>query len=458
MGFIERYNLDDINDTLFVDGVGGGGGTLPGGGNPKLTSGGSTKGNTLPDVNLSDRENPDSNDKKSDTIILSIVSETTEGKSGGTILINGVPLEGQAPKEYAISKLELFTSGRKTITMSKQGYQSNQRYEVSVVPVGDNSKDDITLLQDENDPTNILGLQNLKLEVKYYEGSVEKPFRVLNGSFIPLSFILVKDSKPKGEGKSKLNVTLDGPSTSVIITTDTDNGFLERGTEIFDGKLGSKFFIKTANPKLYRISKIVVTDNNNQTETLTAGQTESLSTEIVLTRELSVEITSHRLVKQKIRKPMIKLVSNISQTYNKNEKTDIPLIVEKNDAVRAISVIIGNEIIEFDNLKSGKYAGINIPYTMVEKIGRYNIKLFPYSISELQKGKKDENVKSYDELPKVSLSDRPQPSPTKTTEVVPPKSSTVSTPNPQESTIRRGPGNIKPNNKGGGPNYRQNLL
>lgn len=458
MRFIERYNLDEVNQltndsTLSNDGVSGGGGSLPGGGNPKLKNDITSTGNKLPDT-----KPKDDNVSKSDSIILSVISETTEGNSGGTILINDIPLEGQAPREYKISKSELFTSGKKTITISKQGYQSNQRYEISVIPFENTQLNEVTLLQDETNPANVLGLQNLQVDVKYYEGDVEKPFRLLKGNFIPLSFILVKDSKPKNKGKANLKVTLNGPSTSVIMTNNNESGFLENGTEIFDNTIGSKFFIKTANSKLYRISKIIVTDNNGQTETLSAGQTESLSTEIVLTRGLSVEITSHKLVRRKNRKPMIKLVSKISQTYNKNEKTDIPLIVEKNDAVRAISVIIGNEIIEFDNLKSGKYAGINIPYTMVEKIGQYNIKLFPYSISELQKGKKDENVKSYDELPKVNLSDRPQPSSTKTTEVVPPKSSTVSTPNLQESTIRRGSSNIKPNNKGGGPNYRQNLL
>jgi hypothetical protein len=446
MPFIEKYYLDNLNSdsTLRVSDS-----------NPQGGGVGAPRKPVLIDGNTDDKPVVNSVNK-SDDVIISIVTETTEGKGGATILVDGVPLEGQAPKEYSIKKSELFTVGKKVITVNKTGYSTNQRYEFSVTPYGDTRLDDVTLLQDEFDKSNILGVENLKLDIKYFEGDEERPYRKISGNFIPINFILKKDSIKTDSSKVNLEVLLSGPDLSVLLTSNGESEFLEKGSELYTDKLGTKYFIKSANTKLYRISKIIVTDKNNKSETLVAGNDESLSTEIVLNRDLKVEILSHRLVKVSTRRPMIKLKSNPAQTYNINEKNDIPLVIEKNDAVRAISVIIGNEIIEFDNLKKGKYVGINLPHSMVEKLGQYQIKIFPYSISELQEGKKDTNVEKYEDLPDVTLSDRPRPQETKVVETKPTQN-IVSTPISQNTRITPPQGSGR-GSSGGSTNYKQNML
>ena len=379
-----------------------------------------------------------SNDESANEIIINILAQIPGGDGRATILNNGIPLEGTTPKRYSIKKTDLFERGPQTLELRKFGYISDEKYIFKVDTKSDNplKVDQVQILQDDKNPENTIGLDKLIVTIEKVVGDSRSEFVLENGNFTSLSFNLLKvrdtgvditlPEENASVDSSTMTISLDGPDASVKITSNGESDFLEKGGDEIKGKYGTKFFIESSSPKLYRISQIVITDALGKQELITAAGDQSVSTEIVLTGNTRVQVSSKRLVKVQNRKPIIRLKSANVKTYNINDKNDIPLIIEKNDAVRAISVIIGDEILEFDNLKKGQYVGIELPHRLIEKIGQYNIKLFPFSIAELSKGEKEKDVTPYDNLPDVDISEVPSPRP-----FVP-----VETPTPIETSIR----------------------
>jgi hypothetical protein len=399
MAYIERYYLDSLNEGIQFDQTGlpnsidetvfrtdpssgGGGGGVQ---NTSVGRGGSGGGTTS--------SNENTNVANADEYVIQIrASFPNKVSVGGTVYVNNIPLPNVTPNNYKVKLTTLFNQGPQTIEVKKGNYSTNEKYILSVVPAGDDGIDDITLLQDDATKA-ILGVNKLKLNIERYEDNVKKPFFVLGGTTITLPFTLTKGVVPvKPTNTNTVSINLIGPDSSVVITANNEDDFLDSGEETFTENTDTKYFIKSPNTTLYRISEVVVTDSDGNSETLTAGAAESISMELNITKDLTLTILSQRVVKKKILKPLIKLKSAPTKKYNINDKSDIPLIVEKNDDVVAISMVIGSEILEFDNLAPGRFVGIKIPHRLIESIGKYNIKLFPYSISELQNGKKNTNI------------------------------------------------------------------
>jgi hypothetical protein len=384
MAYIEKYYLNSLNDGMLNQDITDVGDNQLGedGINDKTGGGGGT---------ISSNEN--TNVANADEYVIQIrASFPNKVSVGGTVYVNDIPLPNVTPNNYKVNLTTLFNQGPQTIEVKKGNYNTNEKYILSVVPAGDDGIDDIKLLQD--DVTNsILGVNKLKLNIERYEDNVKKPFSVLEGTTITLPFTLTKGVVPtKPTSTNTVAINLIGPNSSVVINSNNEDDFLDSGEEIFKENTDTKYFIKSPNTTLYRISEVIVTDGDGNSETLTAGAAESISMELNITKDLTLTILSHRVVKKKILKPLIKLKSAPTKKYNINDKSDIPLIVEKNDDVVAISMVIGSEILEFDNLAPGRYVGIKIPHRLIESIGKYNIKLFPYSISELKNGKKNTNI------------------------------------------------------------------
>jgi hypothetical protein len=405
MAYLERYYLENINNPNgllpFDDngqnyyqnpdgngeeyfGGGGGGGASTGGGISTPTEDLDTTATNLPTA--------------ADDYIVRITTQFPDARpQASTVYLNGIPLPNTTPKDYTIKLSELFTNGPQEFEVRKGKYITNQKYVLSVVPFGDNKLDDITLLEDvETNRPN--GVNQLQLDIKYYEDGQLKPYTTArNGTLIQLPFTLYK--KPveiiKDELK-ELTINLIGPDSSVQFITPDEDELLDSGEDVYEEKLGTTISFKSPNTSLYRISEVTITDDEGNTEKLTAGKSESVSMEILLSRDLKLDIVTKNVIKKEVLKPVIRIKGNPLKKYNINDKTDIPIIVEKNDDVKVISLIIGDEILEFDSLTKGKYQGITIPSRLVDKIGTYNVKLIPYSISELLAAKKNTEVK---ELP-----------------------------------------------------------
>lgn len=404
MAYLERYHLQDINRNqdglLGFDEQIGGGGIDRQGEDVLIDAGGGGGGGSRTNPNdLDTTTTLRDNTANTDEYTVRITAEYGDSPSGAaTVYLNGFPLPNQTPNEYKVKLSDLFTTGPQTFEVKRDKYTTNQKYILNVVPFGDNSIDDITLLEDVAN-RRIDGINQLSLDVQYFEGDEKKPFRLLNktGGLVNLPFILYK--KPveiiKDELK-QITFTLNGPDSSVQVITPDEDELLDSGVEDFEEKKGTKFILKSPNTTLYRITEVTITDDEGISEKLTAGKYESVSVEINLTKNLTVDIITKNVIKKTVVKPIIRLKGNPLKNYNINDKTDIPVIVEKNEAVKAISLIIGDEILEFDTLTKGQYQGIQIPSRLIDKIGTYNIKLVPYSISELLTAQKDREEK---ELP-----------------------------------------------------------
>jgi len=405
MAYLERYHLQNINNPNgllpfddngqynnqnpdeFIEeyfGGGGGGGASTGGSSTTPTEDLDTTATNLPTAN--------------DEYIVRITSQFPNAKGmPSTVYLNGIPLPNTTPNDYNVKLSELFTSGPQTFEVKRDKYTTNQKYVLSVVPIGDTSIDDITLLEDV-DTRRIDGVNQIELDIKYYEDGQIKPYTLpRSGTLIELPFTLYK--KPveiiKDELK-ELTINVIGPDSSVQVITPDEDDILDSGEGVYEEKLGTTILFKSPNTSLYRISEVTITDAEGNTEKLTAGKSESVSMEISLSRDLKLDIVTKNVVKKQVLKPVIRIKGNPLKKYNINDKTDIPIIVEKNDDVKVISLVIGDEILEFDSLTKGKYQGITIPSRLVDKIGTYNVKLIPYSISELLAAKKNTEVK---ELP-----------------------------------------------------------
>ena len=69
-----------------------------------------------------------------------------------------------------------------------------------------------------------------------------------------------------------------------------------------------------------------------------------------------------------------------ARTYNINSKAGVPIVVRKNFDVKVITVIVGENVYEYDSLDEGDIAGITIPHAAFRGIGQYSIKIYPFSL------------------------------------------------------------------------------
>ena len=301
------------------------------------------------------------------------------------MLVNGRPQGVSTPGIIRISKSELFTNNlRNTITIEKNGYTSNERYEVFITSLTEIPLQDVGLIVDENN--NFTNINNIDIRVAYYVDNVLTEFN-FNSELITLNFNLTRAIKEDSDER-KLTTVLTGDNESVILERIRDGERLpisDTTTERVDKK-GTRYVLKSVDPTIYRVGAIRLTVDG-KTESLFADEGENLTTEITLNNNVQVEVISQRLVLQERIQPRIRVLDEAPRTYNKNEPSGIPILIYRNsvEVVKAVSVIIGEQMFEFDNLGDGRKFVINLPAAAFENLGSYRIKIFPYSISELEK-------------------------------------------------------------------------
>ena len=57
------------------------------------------------------------------------------------------------------------------------------------------------------------------------------------------------------------------------------------------------------------------------------------------------------------------MVNADPRTYNINDKSGVPLLIQKNEDVQAITIIVGDDILEFDDLDDDDVIGFYCIYT-----------------------------------------------------------------------------------------------
>ena len=271
-----------------------------------------------------------------------------------------------------------------TIKVGKSGYNSNQYYTIELDGAGS------TVIKNRllGRP---LGLTATTVVLKYYVGDKLQSTQTLTESNSKtLEFKLNKVSVSPTEEVSTytLGIFVSGKSAPVSVLKNglkSAQFFPTIGKSNYQDVAGTTYKITSSDLSLYRITQIEISSTAESLQPLIAKPNESLEFDITLNSDYSVSILTEE-VKQQIpaANPQIKLLKSDARTYNINSKLGVPIAFEKNADVKAVTVVIGDDILEFDKLESGPIGGITIPHKVFQKIGKYGVQIFPFSLSDYE--------------------------------------------------------------------------
>jgi len=229
------------------------------------------------------------------------------------------------------------------------------------------------------DITETLGLSSTVIRVKYYVNDLE----VIGSITQNLSFNLKQTLVEITPTLYNFNVNVNGFGNSVrVVKNGKVEFFPDNGSTPYSDLIGTTFNIESANPSLYRITQIQV----NSSTPIVANANESLTYSVKLVANTNVSILSELVPSTKpALNPTITLLKNQTITYNINSKLGVPIGFTKNADVKAVTVIVGEDILEFDDLQEGDIAGITIPHSVFKNIGQYGAKIFPFSLNDYEK-------------------------------------------------------------------------
>ena len=371
-GFDEQEGYDNQNqnenfggggipggEDVFIDAGGGGGG------------GGSSSGGSV----------------ATPTTTNTFVFTITSNESGFTTSVNNVTVPTN--KSVRISRESLATED-KLIKIAKTGYKCDEYYIVTMVD------DDLPLIKNIKVSDTPLGISNKDIVLrKFVNGEEQLPVSIKNTTSSTLSFNLTIGEVGVGTEKNKIKFLIgdvEGAPVSVVKNSKSSAEFFPTtGESEYEDVKGTKYLIRSADTTLYRISGMVITNDSNQPKVLEANSGETLETTITLNSDYEISISLEKVpVPDDELDPQISLVKTDPRKYNINEKSGVPLLIQKNEDVQAITIIVGDDILEFDELDDSDIIGITIPHRVFNKIGQYNIKLFPFSFDDYENQVREE--------------------------------------------------------------------
>jgi len=346
-------------DYLIDDGIGGGG------------SGGGTGGGTGGGLD--------------NTNVNTYVFTITANLEGFTTTVNGDVQP--TPQSVRITKDSLINKPKK-IEVSKKGHTTQECYVISMV-------DDDTPIIDNG--SNKLGLNQKVVQLQKYNGDimVGSPLPLLGGTgrlIFTLNQAIISDEPVLH--KIQFNISGKGSPVS-ILKNGTKNAefFPTVGETNYRDISGTTYKIRSSDSKLFRITDMVITKAGASFKELKAEPNESLEALITLNATYIVSITTERIEPvQPALNPIISLVKDEERRYNMNTKAGVPLLIQRNSDVKAITLIIGDDVMEFDELGDDNIIGITIPETSFKKIGKYEVKLFPFSFEDYENSIREENT------------------------------------------------------------------
>ncbi len=313
----------------------------------------------------------------------------TSNIKGASISINGTYTGKTTPAQINITKSSLIDGGNKTITISKNGYSTNEKYIISL----DTNGQQLVRNPDLDNEFGNLGVTEIKC--KYYVNNTEIS-KVIYGSPKVLGFSnlsLFDDSIDDTSELFEFKVNLSGirQGNPIVIQKNdfkTAEFFPKIGITEYSDIAYSKYQIKSVDTTLYRITKITYDGDIGSVPLVPAeaGDNESLSLTIKLRHNITINIEVESVVRGNIDfgTPEIRLINPKSRTYNINSEVGVPIAFEKNEDVKAITIIVGDDVLEYDDLEKGDTAGVTIPHSVFDKIGKYNSKIFPFSLSDYE--------------------------------------------------------------------------
>ena len=314
--------------------------------------------------------------------------QITSNIAGASIYVNGINSFKTTSENLTFSKEEL-KNGDKVITIEKQGYTSSDKYVISLENPNGATIINRPSLNIFNLPDlsslGTLGITSTQMKVKHYINDVEQSTNTtaaVSSVVSNLNFNLIQQSVETETALYNFTVNVSGAGNSVrVVKNGSVEFFPDNGSTPYSDISGTTFKVESANTSLYRITQI----QSNTRPPISAAPNESLSYNITLNNNVSITITTE-LVKapRPALNPQITLLKKQSIIYNINSKLGVPIGFLKNADVKAVTVIIGQDILEFDDLQDGDVAGITIPHSVFKNIGKYGAKIFPFSLSDYE--------------------------------------------------------------------------
>lgn len=288
-------------------------------------------------------------------------------------------------KRITITKESLLTENKK-ITISKNGYRGSEYFIVEMV------NDGIPVIKNNLISEKILGIDTKDIVLtKYNFNEVEGlPVSILQKSSNDLIFTLTKSGGDEYEEPKSYSVTflISGTGSPISVVKNANKKvefFPEVGKSLYEDTEGTFYKIKSSDLSLYRLKTVVISTDNNQPKELNAEDGESLDIQLELTQNYTIDLITEEIFQGNDGlDPQISLVKTDPREYNINDKVGVPIMIRKNSDVQAITVIVGDDIHEFDNLDDADVIGITIPHESFSKIGKYNVKLYPFSFEDYE--------------------------------------------------------------------------
>ena len=307
--------------------------------------------------------------------------------SGAGVKYNGSFI-GSVPKEIRISKAELLEKGDRIIEIGKTGYKSNQKY---VITLDDNN---VTFVKSDIFDGGYAGLSQAAIVIKYYINDILQPYAQAINNNKELSFTLTptngNDDFQIYKDEFTLTVNSNGADGSILFRKNLGykaNMFPDNGSTKYVDKKATRYEISSTDLSKFRISKITYQKGGKATAAPSsiAGDNESLTMVIKLYSDIVLDIEVEAVTEvEPVFPPKITLIKSGTRTYNINTEIGVPIAFQKNEYVKCITIIVGDDILEFDDLEDGPICGVTVPHSVFEKIGTYNTKIFPFSLSDYE--------------------------------------------------------------------------
>jgi hypothetical protein len=339
--------------------------------------------------------------------------QVKSNQPGSSILLNGVDTFKTTPETVLIKLGQLYVDGSATISIRKQGYTTDEKYVLKVVENpnfinyiaesggisvsnsiatrGDKivgTGDDIDKVEQTiseiplsqvNNPS-YSNVPQYVISIEYYMAG-----RAMSYTYIPedqfqtIEFNLTEGNElTTTETIVNININVTGPDNSVILIEDEGESIaLSIGDNIITTEIGNYLTILSSDDSQYKLSKIETTKNDNIDITVPNQKLPVIVYRFLVDGEQSIDVLSERVFLTDIELPSIEFVGANTDTYNINEKLDVPIGIIKQNDVSSLIVTVNNKQFTFSDLGDDEVFITLIPHEVFDVIGVFSINFLP---------------------------------------------------------------------------------
>ena len=301
---------------------------------------------------------------------------------GASIIVDGENTFKTTPNTLNSLLSDILTKGARTVKLQKEGYTSNESYQLSVLK-NPQYFNGIT----QYNSGLLIGNQSLysdidpyKINVRYFINDVEQPYdnsgdsQIVDITFNLTAGTIVADTPMPDTQTFKLTITSDLDNSAIVVKNITEKNTLINGLNTIIGNKGDVYTISSADLTNYRITSINGSSTIGIFKPLLASGTDSLNTTITLDGDYSLVIATEKVDTAPIDLPTLTLTNqNIDRTYNINSKADIPIGFTTSANTSKVTAYVNNKPYQFTAVQNG----IILPASVFGTIGNYKIKLVP---------------------------------------------------------------------------------